>query len=92
MIKNISLRVGLRDTCKNLCTMEHTCLSVNMGPPKNDKVLCQMSVSDHMRHPGDMKQNKGFTYRGTKVRNGPLCKTKLRRDLTKSWIKVIQNI
>ena len=73
MIKNISLSVALRDTCKNLCTIEDTCLSVNMGPPINDKVLCQLSDSDHMQHPGDMKQREGFTYRGTEVRNGTQC-------------------
>ena len=69
MIKNVSLSVGLRETCKERCTMEDTCVSINIGPPINDKILCQLSCSDHMRHPEDLKPKVGFSYRGTEVRN-----------------------
>jgi len=65
VIKNVSLSVGMRETCKERCVMEHTCMSINIGPPINDKVLCQLSDSDHMGHPGDLKPKDGFTYRGT---------------------------
>ena len=68
MIKNVSLSVGMRETCKERCVMEDTCMSINIGPPINDKVLCQLSDSDHMGHPGDLKPKDGFTYRGTEVR------------------------
>ena len=69
MIKNISLSVGMRETCKERCTVEDTCLSINIGPPINDNVLCQLSVSDHVRHPGDLKPKEGFHYRSTEVRH-----------------------
>ena len=69
VIRNISLSVGMRDTCKDRCTMEDACVSINIGPPIDDKVLCQLSDSDHMQHPGDLKSKEGFIYRGTEVRN-----------------------
>ena len=67
MFKNISLSVGMHETCNERCAMEDTCVSINIGPPINDKVLCQLSDSDHMRHPGDLKPKEGFTYKGTEV-------------------------
>ena len=69
MVTNISLSVGMRDTCKHRCAMKDTCVSINIGPASDDKVLCQLSESDHVRHPGDLKSRVGFTYRGTEVRN-----------------------
>ena len=49
--------------------MEDTCVSINVGLPIDDKVICQLSASDHMRHPEDLKPQQGFTYRGTEVRH-----------------------
>ena len=67
VIKNIPLLVAMRDTCRDRCTMEGSCVSFNIGPPINDKVLCQLSDSDHTLHPGDLKRKGGFTYKGTQV-------------------------
>jgi len=67
VFKNISLSLGMRETCTERCVMEDNCVSINMGPPVKDKVLCQLSDSDHMRHPEDLKPQEGFTYRGTEV-------------------------
>jgi len=50
--------------------MESDCVSVNIGPPINDKVVCELSVSDYMQHPEDLKPRYGWTFRGTEVRNG----------------------
>ena len=38
-----------------------------MGPEDKDKVLCQISDSDHVQHPNDLKPTEGFTYRGMEV-------------------------
>ena len=45
----------MRDTCRDQCTMEGSCVSFNIGPAINDKVLCQLSDSDYTLHPDDQK-------------------------------------
>ncbi|XP_078351789.1 putative skeletal organic matrix protein 5 [Oculina patagonica] len=45
--------------------MESRCQSINIGPPINDKVVCELSDSDHSLHPEDLKPRAGFTYTGT---------------------------
>ena len=54
--------------CRNWCTMEDRCTSINMGPEKKDKVLCQLSDSDHVQHPDDLKSAVGFMYRKMEVK------------------------
>ena len=49
--------------------MEGKCVSFNIGPAVNDQVLCQLSDSDHTRHPGDLQPSDGFSYTATEVRN-----------------------
>ena len=39
-------------------------MSVNIDPPVNDKVVCELSDSDHIQHPQDLKTRGGWTYRG----------------------------
>ncbi len=68
VIKNISLSVGMRSSCRGRCTLESNCVSFNIGSPINDQVMCQLSDSDHTRHPEDLKPRVGITYRGTEVR------------------------
>ncbi|XP_078351549.1 uncharacterized protein LOC144636260 [Oculina patagonica] len=65
VFKNISMSFGMRSSCRGRCTMESDCVSFNIGPPIDDQVICQLSHSDHTRHPEDLKPRKGFTYRGT---------------------------
>ena len=70
VFKNILLPVGMHmySHCRNWCTMEDRCKSINMGPSgEKDKVLCQLSDSDHLQHPNDLKPMAGFMYRGTEV-------------------------
>ena len=57
----------MRRSCTGLCTIESNCFSFNIGPPINDQVVCQLSDSDHVRHPEDLKPRDGFTYTGTEV-------------------------
>ena len=49
------------------CVMERKCVSVNIGPTIRDKVICELSDSDHLQDPGDLKPRPGWTYRGTEV-------------------------
>ena len=65
----VNLTIGKGEFCRHRCTMESNCLSFNLGPQTNEKWVCELSNSDHMRHPGDMKTRQGFFYRGTEVRN-----------------------
>lgn len=67
MIENISLNLGMRASCKGRCSIENKCVSINIGPPINDKVLCQLSDSDNIQHPNDLKPREGYVYRGTEV-------------------------
>ncbi len=49
--------------------METTCVSLNIGPATNNEVTCQLSDSDHLQNPQDLKPKEDFIYRGTEVRN-----------------------
>lgn len=55
-------------TCRDRCVMEGTCVSFNIGPPTNDRVICQLSDSDHTLHPSDLKLQAGFAYKGAEVK------------------------
>ena len=44
-------------------------MSVNIGPPINDKVVCELSDSDYLQHREDLKSRCGWAYGGTEVRN-----------------------
>ena len=65
-IKNDEVRLE----CGVMCLYESTCVSINIGPPASDGArLCQLSNSDHIRQPDDLKPQKGFLYLVSKVRN-----------------------
>ena len=49
--------------------MENHCVSFNLGPPINDRMVCELSDSDNKQQPEDLKPRAGFAYRGTEVRN-----------------------
>ena len=71
VFKQIYLSMGLEphSDCKNRCLMENTCVSVNVGPPsKKGLRVCQLSDSDHIQHPDDLKPREGYQYWATKVR------------------------
>ncbi|KAL9952605.1 hypothetical protein ACROYT_G039881 [Oculina patagonica] len=66
MIKNLTLPLDEKfDPCRGQCVMESRCMSINIGPLVNDKVVCELSDSDETLHPGDLKPRTGFTYSGT---------------------------
>ncbi|KAL9953840.1 hypothetical protein ACROYT_G041312 [Oculina patagonica] len=47
--------------------MESPCVSINIGPPINDRVVCELSDSDHSLHPENLEPRAGFTYTGTEL-------------------------
>ena len=65
----LTLSIGIYTSCEHRCVMESKCVSVNIGPSGNDKVVCELSDSHHLPHPEDLIQRIGWTYRGTEVRN-----------------------
>ena len=71
VFKQIYLTTGIEpySDCKNRCLMENICVSMNVGPPsKNGLRVCQLSDSDHIQHPDDLKPREGYQYWATKVR------------------------
>ena len=64
----LSFSIGKYQQCEERCLLESDCVSVNIGPLVNNKVVCELSNSDHMQHPEDLKPRLGWTYRGTEVR------------------------
>ena len=65
----LNLSIGVHRQCEEQCLMESECVSINIGPTINDKVVCELSDSDHLHHPEDLKPRYGWIYRGTEVRN-----------------------
>ena len=60
--------VDNNDQCELKCYMENSCLSYNLGMlPSGEKLLCELSDSDHYQHPGDLVLKKGFSYHSTAV-------------------------
>ena len=67
VIKNLTLDLGTPDPCRGQCIMESHCLSINVGQPINDRIVCELSDSDDTLHPEDLKPRATFTYTGTEV-------------------------
>ena len=41
--------------------MESQCASINLGPPINDKDVCELSNSEHKMHSEDLKTKEEYT-------------------------------
>ena len=68
MIQNLTLPMdSVYNPCRGQCVMDDRCVSINIGPPINDQVVCELSESDRSLHPEDLKPREGFTYTGTEV-------------------------
>ena len=46
----------------------YTCTSINMIPREKDEMMCQLSDSDQLQYPNELKPTAGLMYRGTEVR------------------------
>lgn len=63
--RNITL--DRQDACRISCYLDNNCLSYNFGHLQDGDFLCQLSDSDHIQHPEDLKKSDGFVYSGTEV-------------------------
>ena len=61
------VKVNIADQCEIRCYEELECLSYNLGPYHDNGHVCELSNSDHLRHPNDLVPMPGFIYRGTEV-------------------------
>ena len=66
MISNHSVELNL--DCPVQCALARECVSYNIGP--TIKFTCELSNSDHLQHPEDLKPRKDLIYRGTQVHVG----------------------
>ena len=65
---HLFMRIKPYSDYKNRCPVEDTCVSVNVGPPRKNRLrVCQLSDSDHIQHPDDLKPQEGYQYWATKV-------------------------
>ncbi|XP_078345658.1 uncharacterized protein LOC144631143 [Oculina patagonica] len=61
-----STSVDNNDQCELKCYLENSCLSYNLGMlHSGEKLLCELSDSDHNQHPGDLVSKNGFSYHPT---------------------------
>ena len=67
VIKNLTLQLGVSNNCRGQCVMESRCMSINMGAPVNDRVICELSDSGRFLHPEDLKPRAGFIFISTEV-------------------------
>ncbi|XP_020617315.1 uncharacterized protein LOC110055277 [Orbicella faveolata] len=65
VIKKLTLPLDVRNPCRSQCVLESRCVSINIGAPINDKVICELSDSDHSLHPEHLKPRAGFTFIST---------------------------
>ena len=64
--------------CEIHCFIEIKCESYNFGPNEDGDYLCELSDSDDVRDPDDLRARQDFLYRATKVR---LKSRKARKNL-----------
>ena len=65
VISNHSVELNL--DCQDQCAFAREFVSYNIGPMINNKMTCELSNSDHLQHPKDLKPRKDWIYRGTQV-------------------------
>lgn len=66
VIKGIWVKSEL--SCKSFCFADDDCMSINLGPLRDKQHFCELSRSDHVLHPGDLKIRTGFKYNPVWVR------------------------
>lgn len=64
-----TIQVQHNDQCELSCFVELECNSYNLGPLQVNGHTCELSKSDHLRHPDDFVTKPSYIYSGTKVRS-----------------------
>ena len=60
-------RAKTAETCEIQCFIEVKCESYNFGLNENGDYLCELSDSDGVRDPDDLRARQDFLHRATKV-------------------------
>ena len=55
------------EICEIQCFIEVKCESYNFGPNEEGGYLCELSDSEGVRDPDDLRARQGSVYRATKV-------------------------
>ena len=65
MFKRIQIETA--SVCEINCYMEADCASFNLKPLQDGTYLCELSDSDRVIHPEDIKYKEGTVYKSFKV-------------------------
>ena len=61
------VKIETASACEVNCFMEADCVSYNIKPQQNGKLLCELSDSDHTNNQQDLRYREGTVYRSFKV-------------------------
>ena len=61
------MEIETASACEVNCFMEADCVSYNLKPQQNGKLLCELSDSDHTNNQQDLRYKKGTVYKSFKV-------------------------
>ena len=61
------MEIETASACEVNCFMEADCVSYNLKPQQNGKLLCELSDSDHANNQQDLRYKEGTIYKSFKV-------------------------
>ena len=61
------MEIETASACEVNCFVEADCVSYNLKPQQNGKLLCELSDSDHTNNQQDLRYKKGTVYKSFKV-------------------------
>lgn len=62
-----TMEIKAASACEVNCYMENNCISYNIKPLPDGKYLCELSDSDDVAHPLNMRYREGAMYKSFKV-------------------------
>ena len=62
------MEIETASACEVNCFMEADCVSYNLKPQQNGKLLCELSDSDHANNRQDLRYKKGTVYKSFKMK------------------------
>ena len=62
------MEIETASACEVNCFMEADCVSYNLKPQQNGKLLCELSDSDHANNRQDLRYKEGTVYKSFKVK------------------------
>ena len=61
------MEIETASACEVNCFLEADCVSYNLKPQQNGKLLCELSDSDHANNRQDLRYKEGTVYKSFKV-------------------------